>query len=119
VSYIDDKTIEHVQSGLRRITKLTDRQREVLRLVSSGATNQQISRRLGIAGPTVENHIKDLKFRLDVDSRSLLAVIGYFELVASFFEEALASDLPLKHGDTLIMHHPSLSVVIPRLEQAA
>jgi DNA-binding CsgD family transcriptional regulator len=76
------RTIRIVHSRLHRLDHLSRRQREVLRLIAAGATNNQICGRLGIAGPTVENHIKELKHRLDVSSRSLLAIIGYFEAVS-------------------------------------
>lgn len=80
--YTEIRTIGVVQGCLSRLDQLSDRQREVLRLVAAGATNKQICSRLGIAGPTVENHIKELKYRLRIDSRSLLAIIGYFDVIS-------------------------------------
>lgn len=73
--------IRLVHGCAERIDTLTERQREVLRCVSTGATNSQIALRLGIAPPTVENHVKDLKSRLGVDSRSLLAIIGFVDVL--------------------------------------
>jgi hypothetical protein len=78
-------------------------------LVSAGATNSQICSRLGIAGPTVENHIKDLKYRLRVDSRSLLAVVGYFELASNVLGADKSSSMVVsQHGETLLIHHSSI-----------
>ncbi|MFG3342611.1 response regulator transcription factor [Glycomyces sp. NPDC048151] len=74
-------TVKVVRQSVERLALLSKRQREVLKLIAGGATNAQISNRLGIASPTVENHVKDLKYRLGVDSRCLLAVVGYFEVL--------------------------------------
>jgi DNA-binding CsgD family transcriptional regulator len=82
-----------VQTRLVRLESLTRRQRDVLQLLSVGATNTQISNRLDIARPTVETHVKDLKHKLGVSSRSLLAVIGYLDIVSATLED-LALDLP-------------------------
>lgn len=103
------RTMYVVQHCLARTHMLTVRQRDVLRLVSAGATNSQICSRLGIAGPTVENHIKDLKYRLRVDSRSLLAVVGYFEIASNVLgKDASCAMKVARHGETLLIHQQSL-----------
>ncbi len=48
---------------------LTDRQREVLRLVAAGRTNQEIADELFVARRTVDNHVSAILTRLGVDSR--------------------------------------------------
>lgn len=80
-----------VQDRVKLLPTLSRRQSEVLRLISSGTTNSQISTRLGIARTTVENHVKDLKYKLGVDSRSLLAVIGYFLIISTASHEKTVS----------------------------
>ncbi len=107
------ETIELVQECLSRVGMLSQRQRDVLRLVSAGATNNQISSRLGIAGATVENHVKDLKYRLRVDSRSLLAIVGYFEAASALLlERSQAAPSTLDHGEIVLAlkqaRHPRL-----------
>ena len=52
---------------------LSDREREVLRLVVNGASNDEIGARLGISSRTVESHLRRLFERLAVASRTELA----------------------------------------------
>jgi len=52
---------------------LSDRERDVLRLVVDGASNDEIGGRLGISSRTVESHLRRLFERLAVASRTELA----------------------------------------------
>jgi DNA-binding NarL/FixJ family response regulator len=52
---------------------LSDREREVLRCVVDGASNDEIGLRLGISARTVESHLRRLFERHDVASRTELA----------------------------------------------
>ena len=52
---------------------LSGREREVVRLVVDGASNDEIGARLGISSRTVESHLRRLFERLDVASRTELA----------------------------------------------
>jgi DNA-binding NarL/FixJ family response regulator len=52
---------------------LSDREREVLRLVVDGASNDEIGARLGISSRTVESHLRRLFERLAIASRTELA----------------------------------------------
>jgi DNA-binding NarL/FixJ family response regulator len=52
---------------------LTAREREVVRLVVDGASNDEIGGRMGISSRTVESHLRRLFERLDVASRTELA----------------------------------------------
>ncbi len=52
---------------------LTAREREVVRLVVDGASNDEIGGRLGISSRTVESHLRRLFERLAVASRTELA----------------------------------------------
>jgi DNA-binding NarL/FixJ family response regulator len=51
-------------------TLLTPREVEVLRAVSSGSTNKQIARELGISQHTVKFHLESLMRKLDASSRA-------------------------------------------------
>ncbi|CAM5492900.1 hypothetical protein GCM10010329_69370 [Streptomyces spiroverticillatus] len=51
------------------LKRLTARQREVLYLLAAGLTNAEISRRLGITGDTVKEHVRAVMRRLDVPHR--------------------------------------------------
>jgi DNA-binding NarL/FixJ family response regulator len=52
---------------------LSDRERDVLRLVVDGASNDEIGSRLGISSRTVESHLRRLFERLAAASRTELA----------------------------------------------
>jgi two-component system, NarL family, nitrate/nitrite response regulator NarL len=55
-------------SSLERV--LTQRQRQILRLMGEGLSNKQIARRLSLGTCTVKNHVHDILDRLQVTSRS-------------------------------------------------
>ena len=50
--------------------RLTDREMDVLRLMSTGAGNKDIARTLFVTEATVKSHIAHIFTKLDVDSRS-------------------------------------------------
>lgn len=50
--------------------KLTERQRDVLRLMAQGQSNKQICRELGLAEPTVKIHVTAILRALNVTSRA-------------------------------------------------
>lgn len=53
---------------------LTDREKEVLRLVGNGMTNSEISKKLFISEGTVKNYISNLYSKLQVSDRSKLTL---------------------------------------------
>ena len=55
--------------ALRRIARLTRREREVLSLLADGADNDDIARRLVISPETARTHIQNLMTKLGVHSR--------------------------------------------------
>jgi DNA-binding NarL/FixJ family response regulator len=52
------------------LPELTDREREVLRLVADGLTNAAIAERLFVSPKTVRNHVSNILMKLHVGSRS-------------------------------------------------
>jgi DNA-binding CsgD family transcriptional regulator len=50
-------------------TNLSDRELEILQLVASGLTNQQISENLEISKRTVDNHISNILTKTGTDNR--------------------------------------------------
>ncbi|MFJ9775520.1 response regulator transcription factor [Kitasatospora sp. NPDC101157] len=88
---------------------LTDREREVLGLLSSGETNRRLARRLGIAERTVRAHTASIVRKLCLQSRfeaALVSALNAAELArepadGSPHREALAAALapaPAAHG---------------------
>lgn len=65
-----------------RLSALTGREREVLRLMAQGLTNNGIARRLVLSERTVEAHVRRVLIKLDLDesdqaNRRVLAVISF------------------------------------------
>ena len=60
-----------------RIESLTDREREVIRLIGEGLKNKQIAERLSISEATVRHHLTSIFAKLDVEDRFELVVYAY------------------------------------------
>jgi LuxR family maltose regulon positive regulatory protein len=58
------------------IEPLTSRELEVLKLIESGCTNQDIAKRLVISIPTVKRHISNLYAKLGAKSRTQAVSLG-------------------------------------------
>lgn len=58
-----------VETNPDDVAGLTQRQRQVLRLVADGLTSQQIGKKLGLSSRTVERHIANIMGKLGVRSR--------------------------------------------------
>jgi DNA-binding NarL/FixJ family response regulator len=65
----------------RRDALLTDREREVVELIASGATNEAVARELVLSADTVKTHVSSILRKLDVASRAE-AVARYLDLRA-------------------------------------
>jgi two-component system, NarL family, nitrate/nitrite response regulator NarL len=62
---------------LERIASLTDREREVVTLVSFGLKNKQIAERLFISDTTVRHHLTSIFSKLGVSDRLELVIYSY------------------------------------------
>ncbi|WP_348534096.1 LuxR C-terminal-related transcriptional regulator [Kitasatospora sp. MAA19] len=74
--------------GAMDFSVLTDREREVLRLLSSGETNRRLARHLGITERTVRAHTASIVRKLCLRSRFEAA------LVSALNAEELADEEP-------------------------
>ena len=63
-------------SGSGRYESLTDREKQVLKLVAEGQSNKVIARNLGISDGTVKLHVKAILRKLKVHSRVEAAVLA-------------------------------------------
>jgi DNA-binding NarL/FixJ family response regulator len=64
------------QNAAQRLSQLTEREREILRLVARGDTNRQIAAQLFISEGTVKNHISNILTRLNLSDRTQAAVFA-------------------------------------------
>lgn len=56
--------------------QLTNRQIQMLKLISTGNTNKDIAALLNISPYTVANHVRELIIKLDAKSRSNAVMVG-------------------------------------------
>ena len=55
---------------------LTDRERQIMRLVSAGLSNKEIGRRLNITDGTIKVHLHHIFQKLEISNRTVLATIA-------------------------------------------
>lgn len=63
-------------SQTQQLAALTPREREVLSLIATGASNQEIAEILSISRKTVKNHVSNILGRLDVRDRTQAALFA-------------------------------------------
>lgn len=66
--------IPNVRLGMTGSSELTDRELEILRIITTGASNSVIAEVLGIAESTVKNHIHNILEKTGFSSRTELAI---------------------------------------------
>jgi two-component system nitrate/nitrite response regulator NarL len=58
------------------LAALTDRERQIMRLVSEGLSNKAIGRRLNISNGTIKVHLHHIFQKLEISNRTVLAAIA-------------------------------------------
>jgi RNA polymerase sigma factor (sigma-70 family) len=73
-----EQTISREQSASTEnaLTTLTDRERQIMRLVSEGLSNKEIGRRLNIADGTIKVHLHNIFQKLEISNRTVLAALA-------------------------------------------
>jgi ATP/maltotriose-dependent transcriptional regulator MalT len=73
--------VDRLETAGRRATEkpfgLTGREMEVLRLVSKGLTNREISKELFLSEKTVDRHLSNIFAKLDVPTRTAASAFAY------------------------------------------
>ena len=63
-----------VRMGLASSCEFTEKELEILRLMTGGYSNQEIADKLGVSSGVVKNHVADMLFKTGFRSRTQLAV---------------------------------------------
>jgi two-component system, NarL family, nitrate/nitrite response regulator NarL len=72
-----DRVVSREQSAItEKALMLTNRERQIMRLVSEGLPNKEIGRRLNIAGGTIKVHLHHIFQKLDIRNRTVLAALA-------------------------------------------
>jgi two-component system nitrate/nitrite response regulator NarL len=67
---------EHVAIRENVLAVLTDRERQIMRLVSEGLSNKEIGRRLNLADGTIKVHLHNIYQKLEINNRTVLAALA-------------------------------------------
>ncbi len=67
-----DEYLTREKEGRETSQELTDREREVLRLIAQGMTGKEIAELLGVSAHTVERHRQNLMAKLNLHNRAAL-----------------------------------------------
>ena len=75
-----DQAVSQVQSAIavteNVLTVLTDRERQIMCLVSEGLSNKEIGRRLNIADGTIKQHLHHIYQKLEISNRTVLSALA-------------------------------------------
>jgi len=75
-----DHNLPREQRGIvvteNALTLLTDRERQIMRLVSEGLSNKEIGRRLNISDGTIKQHLHHVYQKLEISNRTVLAALA-------------------------------------------
>ena len=63
------------------LTVLTDRERQIMRLVSGGLSNKEIARRLNITDGTIKQHLHHIYQKLEISNRTVLAAFAIAQMI--------------------------------------
>ncbi len=76
-SYVDHRAGPRKAEALRRLTSLSDREREVLVLLGTGNSNAELAKTLYVSEATVKTYVSRLLTKLDLSNRTQAAILAH------------------------------------------
>jgi RNA polymerase sigma factor (sigma-70 family) len=80
-----DQTVAREQRNVANtenvLSVLTDRERQIMRLVSGGLSNKEIGRRLNITDGTIKQHLHHIYQKLAISNRTVLAALAILQMI--------------------------------------
>ena len=73
-----EQTVSREQNAIAEnaLTSLTERERQIMQLVSEGLSNKEIGRRLNITDGTIKVHLHHIFQKLEISNRTVLAALA-------------------------------------------
>jgi two-component system, NarL family, nitrate/nitrite response regulator NarL len=71
----------NIASTETALTVLTDRERQIMRLVSGGLSNKEIGRQLNITDGTIKQHLHHIYRKLAIGNRTVLAALAILQMI--------------------------------------
>ena len=90
----DQLSREEIALTGNALTMLTDREHQIMCLVSGGLSNKEIGRRLNISDGTIKVHLHHIYEKLEISNRTALAALAISQKSSSADNKADISDLP-------------------------
>jgi DNA-binding NarL/FixJ family response regulator len=76
-SYVDRRAAPRRTAARERLAALSDREREVLRLLATGESNAELARQLFVSEATVKTYVSRLLAKLDLANRTQAAILAH------------------------------------------
>ena len=76
-SFVDKKAAPRKAHALRRIRELSEREREVLKLLGSGESNADLAKKLYVSEATVKTYVSRLLAKLGLANRTQAAILAH------------------------------------------
>ena len=76
-SYVERKAVPRRAAALEKVAALSDREREVLRLLGTGESNADLARQLFVSEATVKTYVSRLLTKLDLANRTQAAILAH------------------------------------------
>ena len=93
-----DQTVSREQRNIAvsdiALTVLTEREQQIMRLVSEGLSNKEIGRRLNVSDGTIKQHLHHIYQKLEISNRTVLAALAISQKKVPRDNKADISGLP-------------------------
>jgi DNA-binding NarL/FixJ family response regulator len=76
-SYVERRAVPRRAAALEKVAALSDREREVLRLLGTGGPNAEVARRLFVSEATVKTYVSRLLTKLGLANRTQAAILAH------------------------------------------
>jgi DNA-binding NarL/FixJ family response regulator len=76
-SYVERRAAPRRAAALRKVAELSDREREVLRLLGTGKANAELAKLLFVSEATVKTYVSRLLSKLDLANRTQAAILAH------------------------------------------